>query len=614
MNSRKLFVLFIIVTFFTNNTCYAVYTFGECNKLEEDSLRDEFNRICQQVFSYEINNIDIEQLINSKWVTIGMDYKIDHEIDNAVDRVRKESDFIEKVWSSWSSDKAKEFAEKIANYAFGSEGFKSSLDRLSSEISEELVERFESISAQSASAALMCLEKFIGSRYSESIYRIFEEEVKKGARGIEWGEKIPLDQLSVPGMHKKALGGLGVIIAAQIGKRIAQKIGKSIAQRIAGRIASRIAGRIAGSSIPIVGWIIGGGMIVWDLWDSRQGALPQIQKDLKGEEVKEKIRNEISIAVREQLSREGPHIGREVSNDVYSLWSDFRNKFKHVLQLSEECPELKRILDNTSKGDFYKLSDLVTLILKNVGKDELIGSIRNGSFDDVMSLPEISFQIIETTKSLNVLLAWSKLAGNLIAKVAEYEIYKQKTPEDFDKRLLEKLIDVNDKNAISKLTLLDKTSMEAMLTLTTENLKTISANRGLDDLKCISWYIPQTDQNCKTVIISHSLSNPSVLKRLCDESVKEQIMIASDKCELINFLSSPNDYKSLLKDGIKIITGGIPLGIFFHKYNVSQVIIMVIILLIIVFSVALFALKFIRRQPQIIINVSENKRLGGSKD
>jgi uncharacterized protein YaaW (UPF0174 family) len=448
MITRKLFVLVLISIFFTNNIIYAEYTFEECNKIQKDSLRDELNRKSQQVFSSESSNIDIKQIINSKWSTIGMDSTIDREVDNAIARIGNESGMVEKAWSSFSSNKAKEFAEKAGNYVFGSERFNTNLDRLSTEISDELSNRLENISAQSASSSLMCLEEFIGQSYSDTISRIFEEAVKKETQAIKWDNKIDSNQPSMVTMHQKALGGLGVIIASQIGKKIAQKIGQSIAKRIAGRIASRIAGRIAGravlSSIPVVGWIIGAGMIGWDVYNSSEGALPQIQKDLKGEEVKEKIRSEISLAVTEQLATELPQMAREIANDIFSLWSDFKNKFRNVLELSESNSEFKYILDNTSKDNFYKLSNLVNLISNKLDKDQLIDAINNRTFENIMNLPETSFIILETSKSIKTLIEWSELAGLRIDKVVEFEIYKQKTPADFDKQLLEKLIEVND--------------------------------------------------------------------------------------------------------------------------------------------------------------------------
>ncbi len=602
MNSRKIFVLFIIITFLASNTCYAVYEFGECDKVQKDSLRDELNRICQRVFSSETKNIDIKHIINSQWATIGMDDRYDKEIDNAVERVKKESGFIEKILSSWSPDKAKQFSEKITNYAFTSENFVSTVNALSSQLGGEIGKRLETISNHSASASLMCLMEFIGNRYSESVSHLFKEELKKQFAGIKWDEKVDLDQLSVAGMHKMALGGLGAIIAAQVVKKISQKIQERIAKRIGERIATRIIGRIAGSSVPILGWIIGSGMIAWDLIQSSDAAFRQIQNELKREEVKEKIKNEILIEVTDQLTKESYDMARKIADETYSMWSDFRNKFKHVLDLADDLPEFKLILDRTSKDGLYKLSNLTNLIYKKLGKEELIASIKNGSFMDVMSLPEISFQILETTKSLKTLLEWSELAGRQIDKVVEFEIYKQKTPADFDKRLLERLIDVNDKAAISKLTLLENTLMEAMLSVHTVNLKSICAKYGLDDMKCISWYLSQGDVNSKTVIIHHLVGSPSVIniKRLCDDSLKNQIMTFADKSEVFDFLFSPNTFLALLfNDGIKVITGRIPLNIFFYKYNVLKVIILATILIIVSFLVALFVLKFIRRQPEV---------------
>ncbi len=617
MKIQKISALFLLIMFL-NHTSYAAYTFEECGSIQKENLRDELNSIAQQSFSTELSAIDMERLISEKWADAGMDETLSREVDRAVERVKKDSGFWERTWSSWSAEKSKKFAEKVAGYAFSSEGFHSGLDKVSKETGEKLARHMETVSAKSASSAMLCLQEFIGKEYSESVSGVFEEELKKQTQEINWDEKIDPNQPSVTSMHKKALGGLGVIIAAQIGKKIAQKIGQSIAKRIAGRIASRIAGRIAGraatSTIPIVGWIVGGGMIVWDLWDSRDGALPQIQKDLKGEEVSEKIQEEILYAVREQVSAEAPLMAREIADETFSLWSDFRNKYRQVMELAEELPEFKSVLNATSKQELYKLSNLVTLVSRKVGKEELTDSVKSGSFQEVMNLPEISFQIFEVTKSLKTLTEWAELAGRRIDRVVEFEVYKQKTPADFDKTLLERLLDVNDKNAINKLSMLEKTYMEAMLTVSGVNLKIISVTLTLEDMRCVSAYLPDADENSRNLIVSYAADSPSAIKRLCDESVKKEIMQHSNKAELISFLLAPNDYGSLLKDSPKMLDSSIPLNIFFHKYSVMQVILLTAALS--VFGLVLFflALQFVRRgRPQIIVNVPESRNGGGEK-
>ena len=89
--------------------------------------------------------------------------------------------------------------------------------------------------------------------------------------------------------HKSALGGVGVIIATQIAKRIVVELGETIADRVAGDLVVRVLGKAGTTLIPVAGWVVGAGLIVYDLYQSRDGAIPQIQERLKSSEVKSAI-------------------------------------------------------------------------------------------------------------------------------------------------------------------------------------------------------------------------------------------------------------------------------------------------------------------------------------
>jgi hypothetical protein len=154
-----------------------------------------------------------------------------------------------------------------------------------------------------------------------------------------------------------------------------------------------------------------------------------------------------------------------------------------------------------------------------------------------------------------------------------------------------------DKNAIAKLTLLDNNSIEAMLTISTVNLKIMIATLSLDDMKCLSWYIAHTDQNCTTLIVSHAISNSDSVKKLCNEPIKNKLIKSAKKLELISFLLSPYDYQYLLlNDVMKIINGNITADIFFLKYNLSQIALMLVILLVVLFLLFSYIPKALRHR------------------
>ena len=151
-------------------------------------------------------------------------------------------------------------------------------------------------------------------------------------------------------------GGVTVILGTQIGTQIAKRLAQKVARNIVGKVVVRILGRVAASVIPVVGWIVGGVLIILDLVKAKDGALPYIQDSLQDEKVKTEIRAWIAEEVDQDLRGELPQLARDVANSVHSQWQEFRSKFARVLELAEMSPRFQTILDNTPIDQVEKLA------------------------------------------------------------------------------------------------------------------------------------------------------------------------------------------------------------------------------------------------------------------
>ena len=96
-------------------------------------------------------------------------------------------------------------------------------------------------------------------------------------------------------IHGKGLTGLSVIIVSQLVRRISLRMSREVGERVAGRIAGRVLGRLGSSLVPLAGWVIGAGLIVWDLVEGASGALPQIERSLTSPEIKAAIAAELAV-------------------------------------------------------------------------------------------------------------------------------------------------------------------------------------------------------------------------------------------------------------------------------------------------------------------------------
>ncbi len=83
---------------------------------------------------------------------------------------------------------------------------------------------------------------------------------------------------------------------------------------------------------------------------------------------------------------------------------------------------------------------LLDTTLNSTGRSQLVTSIQDGRFEQALSLPEISYKILENTHSLPRMVEWANLAGNQIKDVVELEIYKNLSPQDLDRQLVIEII------------------------------------------------------------------------------------------------------------------------------------------------------------------------------
>jgi len=295
-----------------------------------EQLRDELNRVSQSIFAPETasgtttasNAVDIEAMVARQWRLVGVDTAIDASVDEAVTQVSSDSDLWQKWLSGWSPDQAAEMTNNIVATAFTSQTFRDSVDALAAAVAGDLAQAVATLSAESATQATLCLQSYVGSRYSDALVGVFTRELQAETESLQLGDDSSSDLgiWTVIDRHKSALGGVGVIIATQIAKRIVVELGETVADRVAGNLVARVLGKAGSTLIPVAGWVVGAGLIAYDLYQSRDGAIPQIQGRLKSNEVKGAIRTEITDAVSTELRLQTPQLARNIANDLYSTW------------------------------------------------------------------------------------------------------------------------------------------------------------------------------------------------------------------------------------------------------------------------------------------------------
>lgn len=587
------------------------YQFEECEAIEEATLRDELNRITQGIFASGREGIDIPALVDRKWIELGIDDTIDREVEAAVARVYQNESYWSRFLSGWSSDKAKEFSTQIANDAFGSEAFRAQIDALSGAVAAAVADEMTVISARSASSALLCVQSFVGDSYSGTMAALFEAEIAQQVGEIDMAD-VDTNVAPLLQSHTRSLAGIGVIIGAQIAKRLAQKL----AQRIAGQVVGRVLGKAASSIIPVVGWIIGGGLIVWDLIEGGRGSLPQIQEALQAEDVKVNIRQEVAYTVDEELRQELPTVARTVSNDVYSTWLEFRRKYTQVLDLADEDPQFHALVESVNAEEVGKLAALVVVVEESMGHDRLLQLIEQGTLEQLLYLPQSSYEVLRTTANPDLVLAWADLTGADLEKLIELEVYKLATPESFSDRAdLERVLALDDREAVNEILLLSQVERDVLLTLPRRSLVQLSAVFDPEDLRWLASYIAQMEPRESNLMVERLLRDPSLMDKLQHEPVRQAVVESGDVEETLAFLStdavavqqSPVEQMGrIVSDTERLLNGEVTWLLFWRKYGTLRNLLILLGAVVVLFIAV--RLLWRRNQPvHVTVNIPRER-------
>lgn len=546
-----------------------IYTFQECEQIEDARLRDELNAITQSVFKAEQSSLQIAEIVDRKWVDLDVDATVDVAVDSAIERVRGEEDYWNRVLSGWSVEQAEELTTKVANYAFGSQVFRDTVDQLSKEIADDLADEIGVMTAKSASSALLCVQEFIGNTFSQTMISILDEQIKAGIDETAFGSGVDTNFTDILETRMGSLAGIGIIIGTQIAKRLAQKV----AQNIAGKVVVRILGRVATSVIPLAGWIIGAGLILWDLIESGEGALPQIRESLQGPDVKAEIRAQIAEAVDAEMQATLPELARSVANDVFSEWQDLRLKFPRVLYLARTNSRFQTLLNNSTAAQVDKLAELVALADEKLEPEQLARTIDMGQFERIFSLPQSAFDILQVGGDPDLVIAWADLAGEAIVQVVETELYRIASPSEFrDRKTLERVLALQDPAAIQKLMGLNQVDQDLLLGLPTEQARSVLMDLSTEDLSWLTIYLAELPLHETNLLVDRILQEPALMSKLRFEDMRQALLESPNIQETLDFLASQEEsavgqVTKVLEDTERVISREVPWQLFWRKYG-----------------------------------------------
>lgn len=447
------------------------------------------------------NSVDFDKLVNQKWVQLNIDQVWDTEVKSVIASFKDDSrGWWNPNWSllitGWYPPRAEALAEDVVSQVLTSHAFTEALNELANELAVALAGEIEIMSARSASSMLLCLQAYVGTAYSDTLYVSFVERTAVQVDPETLTETELMSPEGVLEAHSLGISGVGVLVLTGVSRQIIQSMGKALSRRIVGNVVTRIIGRAGASVVPYAGWILGLGLIAYDLITGASGALPQIERNLLDEDVKIAIRQDIAEVLETGLADEIDGIATRLADGLMIEWTTFCLTRRALCQLAGSNSGYRNILANTPINELDKLNIITQTYLEVFGRTLLDQAIMNGDFFRLTSVPPDAIPIFAATASLDTAIEWVAVSEkinipNSLQKISETGVHRFFSPTDLAVSELATIITIEDNDILARLLELDANKLSTLLSLIPDiYLVDILGRTSVDEVDWLIGFLP----------------------------------------------------------------------------------------------------------------------------
>ncbi len=499
--------------------------YAACQTTDEQSFRKAIETVTTQALQGGLAGVDYRAAVGDEWRRLDVSTVIDKQVDKAIEAVRNETSWGSLIQSLGNQDKARELTVAVAERVYRSDAMKSVIENLASGVGRTIGSRIEIATGDAAEPALQCLSAFLGPRYGTAV-----ASVVSGQAGQEFtvdASKTGADVSPGSVLRQSADGITGaaiLVMRRQLGNMAAR-----IGQRIAGSVLSRLVSVVAGG--------IGLVLIAKDVWDLRNGVLPIISGEMKSKQTKDTVQDELAKTIAEQIGEHVNEIGALSANRIVSIWQEFRAAHAKILELSDRDAGFKAFLGTVKPDAIARLDEATSLVLAADGEPGLLKRVADGSLNQAVSvMPDAAMDIARQTRSLEQGLKWHAVAGDLIPKVVEHDLFRRSSPDDFSYVSLSKVMGLGDPLAIARMAGVGRDARDVLFELEPAMLTT--AARGLDEtqLQSLAGYMTGLAREPRQRLLDAVATNPSRLQILSSARVRNAVLSSRDQSAAVNMM------------------------------------------------------------------------------
>ncbi len=557
-----------------------------CQARDEQGFRTAVAAITSEALRKGIATIDYRAVVGDAWRRNGVGDIVDKEVDAAVDQVVKETSWSNLLQSLANQQKAQELATAVAERVYRSDAMKAALQQLSVDVGRDVGKQIELASQDAAEPTLDCLRAFVGTRYGATVARAVSGEAGK--------------EVSVNTDQAAAGLGPGSVLTESSGAIAGAMV--LVMRRQLANMAERVGARLVGSALARIVSVAAGGvglvLIAKDIWDFRHGVMPIIATEMKSQENKQKVQDELAAAFKQQISEHVDEIGAATADKVLDVWRSFRNAHAAALDLAERNAQFKAFLDSLQPQSLPRLDEVVAIVLASEGEPGLLKRLGDGTLNTaVNALPAPAMEIAHQARSIDAGLRWSALAGSDLPKVVDIGLYRVTSPDKLTQASLRRMLALDDRVATVRLAGLEPGARDMLFELNDDDLKRIAQRLTETELTTLSSYLTGLQKGPREEVLRAIAADPARMQVLAPDRVRVAVVASADQTAAVAMMlrSGGLDAGAILAD-LQLVTDGRVSPVLLWEKHPALIIAAAFAALILLLM--LHRLLFARRHPR----------------
>jgi hypothetical protein len=475
-----------------------------------------------------LKDVDYRAAVDSEWRKLGFDQIIDRQVDVAVEEVRNETSFGSLIKSLADQKRSQELATAVAERVYKSEAMTKAIETLASGVAGEIGKRIEGATQDASGPALICLKTYLGPRYGSSVASAVTGTASENFDAAASTGQANVSSDAIIKNSSQGITGAALIIMRRQLANMTRRIGARIAGSVAARLVS-----VAAGGVGIV-------LLAKDIWELRNGVLPIVAEEMKSKDTKDKVKSELATSLDAEIGVHVKEIGAKTADHVIEIWQSFRAAHAKALALADKHLPFKALLDSARPDQLPRLDELTALVLASEGEAGVLKRVEDGTLNSAITkLAEPGLAIARETRSIDQAMAWAALAGEDLATVVQHGLYKRAEPADYTTASLQKVLDLGDSLAISKIGALGRETRTALLELDSDKLKNLTRGLTESELTTLSGYLTGLGPSARDKILSAIADTPSRFQIFASDRLRKAVVGSKDQDAAVEMLLRP---------------------------------------------------------------------------